>query len=118
MVGQEILVLFIMVRIRAPQPKLTKCSSEHFFVWNTRVWQVRKFVLEFLCSYRHFRTFDFSGVYQHIYINADKFVSIPPTKNFRTGKNVRIATIIYPVLHYRSMWLWCVGEKTCFLEPF
>ena len=30
MVGQEILVLFIMVRIRALQPKLTKCPSGHF----------------------------------------------------------------------------------------
>ena len=30
MVGQEILVLFIMVRIRALQPQLTKCPLGHF----------------------------------------------------------------------------------------
>ena len=30
MVGQEILVLFIMVRIRAPQPQLLKCPLGHF----------------------------------------------------------------------------------------
>ena len=58
MVGQEILVLFIMVRIRAPQPQLTKCPMGHFFVWIARVTEVRKFIYEKLYSHGHFRTFN------------------------------------------------------------
>ena len=33
MVGQEILVLFIMVRIRAPQPKLNNAPTGHFLIF-------------------------------------------------------------------------------------
>ena len=56
MVGQEILVLFIMVRIRALQPQLTNCPLGQFFIWDTRIWQVRKLILKKLCHYQHFRT--------------------------------------------------------------
>ena len=73
---------------------VNKMSFGAFFVWNTRLWRVRKSNLEKLSLYPHFRTFDFSGLYQHIYIGKYKFISIHSTKNFRTSKRVRIATII------------------------
>ena len=56
MVGQEILVLFIMVRIRAPQPNLTKCLSRQFVIIMTVSPAVRKFVLRFLSPEPDFRT--------------------------------------------------------------
>ena len=39
MVGQEILVLFIMVRIRAPQPKIQPAFAGLIFGWGARIRQ-------------------------------------------------------------------------------
>ena len=47
MVGQEILVLFIMVRIRAPQPKLTKCPLGHFLFRIQGVGEFESLILKF-----------------------------------------------------------------------
>ena len=39
------------------------------------------------------------------------FVSIPNTKNIRTGKKADFTITFYPAQLYRLMWLWCAGEK-------
>ncbi len=55
MVGQEILVLFIMVRIRAPQPQLLKCPLGHFLFG---IQDFGKFESLFMKNYLFIDTFE------------------------------------------------------------